>query len=158
MTTYQKTPFLSEIASGRTIPAAKLDYLKERAMYNIYGFIIAKFLEQEKQGFTRAKLARRIGRKPEVITRLLGCPGNWTIATISDLLVGIAAEEFLPASASLLSRSNKNFQEKDCLKSSAAVTSATAAQLIDSWTPSPSSLTSGGDVAERVIRYELVDG
>jgi hypothetical protein len=41
---------------------------------------------------SKADLARRIGRKPEQISRWLGAAGNWTIDTVSDLLLGMSAE------------------------------------------------------------------
>lgn len=115
MTTSQ-TPFLSEIASGEAIPAGTLAYFQARTRNNLYNFILTKFLEKEREsGLTRAQLARRIGRSPEVITRLLGAPGNWTIGTISDLLLGIAGEELSPASCSVLDRAARNFTTSDWL-------------------------------------------
>jgi hypothetical protein len=103
MTMSQKTAFLSEIASGNRIPAGKLAYFQERTRNNLYNYVLTRFFEQERaKGLTKAELARRIGRSPEVITSLLGAPGNWTIATISDLLLGIAGEELQPASSSVL--------------------------------------------------------
>ena len=96
-----RTPFLSEIASGDPIPPGKLAYFQERTRNNLHNFILTKFLREEENGLTRAELARRIGRSPEVITRLLGAPGNWTIATISDLLLGICGEELAPSSSSV---------------------------------------------------------
>ena len=50
----------------------------------LYEAVIKEFLES---GVTKAELARRIGRKPEQITRWLGAPGNWTLDTVSDLLL-----------------------------------------------------------------------
>lgn len=40
-------------------------------------------------GMTRASLARRLGRKPEQITRWFSAPGNLEIDTISDLLMAM---------------------------------------------------------------------
>jgi hypothetical protein len=41
---------------------------------------------------TRGFLARRLGKKPEQITRWLGAPGNWTLETLSNLLVAMGYE------------------------------------------------------------------
>jgi hypothetical protein len=104
------TPMLSEIASGDPVPQEKLAYFQERTRNRLHGYILKKFLEKERNGsLSRADLARRIGRKPEVISRLLGAPGNWTIGTISDLLIGIAGEELEPDSTSLLNRPSRNY-------------------------------------------------
>ena len=94
MTTSQPTSFLYELAVGETIPSEKRAYFGARLRNRLYHFIISKFLEQESAGkLTKAELARRIGRKPEVITRLLASPGNWKVDTVSDLLLGISGEE-----------------------------------------------------------------
>ena len=44
-------------------------------------------------------MARRIHKRPEQITRLLGAPGNWTLDTVSDLLLGMGFEPELSAVA-----------------------------------------------------------
>jgi hypothetical protein len=54
---------------------------------------LSEFARQEREDkITKAELARRIGRKPEQITRWLGSSGNWTLDTISDLLLGMGLE------------------------------------------------------------------
>lgn len=103
-----QTSFLYEIERGETIPLGKLAYLRERTRNLLYDFIIGKFLEAEKKGLSQAELARRIGKRPEVVNRWLGSPGNWRIDTISDLLVGIGADELDPQSVSLLGRAPRN--------------------------------------------------
>lgn len=114
MTTPQ-TSFLSEIESNQAIPLGKLAYLRERTRNRLYDFIVSRFIERSKDGFTKADLARRIGKKPEVVTRLLGAPGNWTIDTLSDLLAGIGAEELEPQSISLLGRAPRNHSAPEWL-------------------------------------------
>lgn len=103
-----QTSFLDEIERGETIPLGKLAYLRERTRNALYDFIISKFLEAEKNGLSQVELSRRIGKRPEVVNRWLGSPGNWRIDTISDLLVGIGAEELAPKSVSLLNRAKRN--------------------------------------------------
>lgn len=134
MTTSHQTSFLSEIASGEPIPAGKLAYFQERTRNNLYHFVMTKFLEKERaEGFTRAQLARRIGRNPAVVTRLLGAPGNWTIATVSDLLLGIAAEEIQPDSVSVLRHATRNVTTSDFLSiaSSSTNTGTSSAVIVE---------------------------
>jgi len=101
------THSLSEVvATSGPIPEGKLAYLQERQRNNLYSFILKKFLER---GISKADLARRINYDPARITRLLGAPGNWTLDTISDLLVGVAGEELVPASRSLQNISPQNY-------------------------------------------------
>src|SRR5262245_15732170 len=86
------TQLLNEIGAGHDgppIPPAKLAYFQERLRGRIFDFILGIFLEEQKNGLTQAKLARRIGKKADVISRWLGTPSNLTVDTISDLLVGI---------------------------------------------------------------------
>lgn len=109
--------FLSEIAESTRIPIGTLAYFQARTRNNVYDFIISKFLEKERAGeMTRADLARKIRKSPVMISKLLGAPGNWTIETISDLLLGIAAEELTPQSESVLGRKARNVQAKNLLE------------------------------------------
>jgi hypothetical protein len=110
------TRLLKEIEAGHDgppIPPAKLAYFQERLRGRIFDFILGIFLEQQENGLTQAKLARRIGRKADVINRWLGAPSNLTVDTISDLLVGIAAEEPNLSRATLLKRAPVNYSHLD---------------------------------------------
>jgi len=92
MTTSQ-TPFLSDILSGERIPGNKLGFFRARLSNRFHELVFAQFERLEREGkISRAALARRIGKKPEQITRLLGAPGNWTSDTFSDLLLGLGCE------------------------------------------------------------------
>lgn len=93
-----QTPFLPDVLSDDPIPHSRLAYLQERTRNLLFEYVLEKFLRAEKDGLTKAKLARRIHRRPEIVTRLLGAPGNWEISTLSDLLAGISNEELQPSS------------------------------------------------------------
>lgn len=94
MNTSQRKPFLSEILSGDEIPLGTLSYFRERFRDRLYDLVMEEFLKQDAEtGLTRAEVARRIGRRPEQITRWFGAPGNWTLETVSDLLLAIAKAE-----------------------------------------------------------------
>ena len=114
MTTLQ-TPFLSGLTGNDPIPHATLAYLRARYQNRLFEYVLSKFREAEKKGLTKAKLARRTHHRPEVITRLLGAPGNWTQDTATDLLIGICAEEIDPASSSLLDKAARNDNLPDWL-------------------------------------------
>lgn len=106
MTIFQ-TQFLSELAAGHNgpeIPAAKRAFFQERLRGRVFEFILKAFLEETKNGLTQAKLARRIGKRSEVISRWLGGPSNLEIDSISDLLLGIGALEPNISASSYLGR------------------------------------------------------
>ena len=92
---------LSEIEGGAPLSDGALGYLTQRARNNFYDYVLTKFHEAEAtRGLTKAKLAERLGLGRDRVTKLLGSPGNWTIDTVAELLVGIAREELVPDSNS----------------------------------------------------------
>jgi hypothetical protein len=107
---------LSEIAAGHdggSIPPAKLAYFQERLRERVFDFLLDRFVAEQPNGLTKAKLGRRINKKSEVINRWLAAPGNLTLDTISDLLVGIAAEELTLGAVTLLNRAPVNYSHLD---------------------------------------------
>jgi hypothetical protein len=109
--------FLSEISKGEPIPIGKLAYFRERFRDRLYELVASEFLKKERAGeLTRADLARRIGRKPEQINRWLGAPGNWTIETVSDLLLAISKSELNFQLAPLENRAPRNYAGPDWLR------------------------------------------
>ena len=119
MTTSQ-TQFFSELAAGHfgpPIPQAKRTYYRARLKSRLFGFILSKFVAEQKNGLTKAALGRRIGKSDAVINRLLAGPSNLTLDTASDLLLGICAEELTPASEEILDQSPQNFLPDDWIRS-----------------------------------------
>lgn len=93
MTTSQTSKFLTEILSEETIPIGKLAYFRARLTNEIHAVVLEQFARLRGEGkINKKKLAERIGRSPEQITRWLSGPGNWTIETLSDLLLGMKCE------------------------------------------------------------------
>jgi len=75
------------------IPSERLSYFRERLRNRLHELVLLEFLYQEdKYHLTKRELAERIGRRAEQVTRWLGAPGNWTLDTVSDLLLGMASE------------------------------------------------------------------
>lgn len=83
------TPSSSEIPESGPIPARILGYFQQNLRNRFHQFILREWRRREGLGMTRKDLAERIGKKPEQITRWLGTPSNWTIDTLSDLLLGM---------------------------------------------------------------------
>lgn len=93
------TPTSSEISyAEEELPLARLAYFRARLTNRIHELVLKEFALQERSGkLSRVGLARRIRRKPEQITRWLGSPGNWTLDTLSDLLLGMGLEPEIKA-------------------------------------------------------------
>jgi hypothetical protein len=111
MTTFQ-TQLLNELAAGHDgppIPESKRIYFQERFRGRLFEFLVDRFIIEQGNGLTKAKLARRIGKSPEVINRWLGAPSNLTADSISDLMLGICAEELEMDGSRLLNRVPINY-------------------------------------------------
>jgi hypothetical protein len=94
MTTSTPVPFLHEIENFLVIPPEKLAYFRARLQDRIYDLIVREFLRKEEaKEMTRSSLAQRIDKDPAQITRWLSNPGNWTLETISDFMLGVCAAE-----------------------------------------------------------------
>jgi hypothetical protein len=90
MTTSQQTFTLSKPVGDDPVPAGTLGYFRARNKQKVYGLVLKEF---KKSGLSQADLARRLRKAPEVVCRLLGSPGNWTLDTVSDFLFAISAAE-----------------------------------------------------------------
>jgi hypothetical protein len=127
--TTSQTPFLFELMAGHSgppIPVGKRAYFQERLRIRVFNFLLSKFVQAQAKGLNKNVLAKRIGRSPEVINRWLGAPSNLTLDTISDLLLGISAEELEPDVSSPIGRVQNNYSHFDELAAKAQPASAMA--------------------------------
>ena len=93
MTTYQTADVWTQISKAKELPQKALGYFRARLKNRLHELILIEFMKLEKKrGFTKSDMAKRIHKKPEQITRLLGAPGNWTLDTVSDLLLAMGYE------------------------------------------------------------------
>ena len=69
------------------IPLGTFGYFQARNKRNAYDLVVEEF---ENSGLSQADLARRMGKGTDVVCRLLGGPGNWTLDTVSDLMFAIS--------------------------------------------------------------------
>ena len=90
-TTYQRRS--TSDTNINALSVAERSYFQDRLKNRLYDLIIELFMQREADGFTKAELARVLDKRPEQVSRLLANPGNWTLDTISDLLLGICKAE-----------------------------------------------------------------
>jgi hypothetical protein len=156
MTTSQ-TPFLTDLAAGYNGPPINgptRAYFQQRLRLRIFNFILNKFVEAQKEGLTKSLLARRIEKTPDLINRWLGAPGNLTVDTISDLLLGISAEELVPSAVSPLVRSESNyshFHELSYTERNRIETQRAEQAIV---TTSSNSGGSGGALKASILQYD----
>ena len=81
---------LVEPTGDDRIPAGHLAYFTARNRRKIYSAVIKAFKDS---GLTQIQLAKRLGKRPDVICHWLSGPGNWEIDTVSILLFGISGGE-----------------------------------------------------------------
>lgn len=93
MTSSQRTSLLTEILWADALSAGTMQYFRARLKNKLHALVVQEFVELEKRGeITRADLAKRMNKRAEQVTRLLGAPGNWTLDTVSDLLLAMGCE------------------------------------------------------------------
>jgi hypothetical protein len=97
-----QTGLLAEILSGGSapltgdpIPSGMLAYFRERLKGRVFSLIVSAIREQQEEHpeLTQAAIARRLGRRPEQITRWMAGPSNMTLDTISDLVLAVGGGE-----------------------------------------------------------------
>jgi hypothetical protein len=75
------------------IPERELFYHRERLRNRIFDCVIKALAERAAKGVaTRAAIARRLAKDPGQLSRWFSGPSNWTIDTISDLMLALNAE------------------------------------------------------------------
>ena len=68
-------------------------YYRRRLQNNVYYDVIERFVElAEKRGLMKRDIARALGKDEGQISRYFAKPGNWTLSSISDLLLAMGAE------------------------------------------------------------------
>lgn len=125
---------LSEIEGHAPLSDIAKGYVSQRARNSFFDYVLTKFHEAEaERGLTKAELAERLGLGRDRISKLLGSPGNWTIDTVAELLVGIGREELMPASESYLNRAPRNHRPSDLIEGSGRASGTTGNVL--RWQP-----------------------
>ena len=101
---------LGELDDLDTLSRGTRAYFQQRQRNRLYNLMMAKFrAAEENDGLTKAKLARRMGTSPSVISRMFRSPGNLRLDTMSDVLLAISGEELDATSSSPSKRAARNY-------------------------------------------------
>lgn len=78
---------------NKAIDSKDVYFFRQRHKNKVFQTVVAYFAQQaEREGLTKKELAARLQKDPSQITRWFSGPGNWTLDTISDLLLAMNAE------------------------------------------------------------------
>jgi hypothetical protein len=110
----------SEILSGAPLSEGTRAYFQDRLRTRLYDLIIKELETYKTRGRTQAQLAIRVGKRPDQISRWLSGPGNWTLDTVSDLLLGISGAELKMVVERPAQEAPLNFRRPDWLDPTAA--------------------------------------
>jgi Helix-turn-helix len=84
---------MANISNRQPFNEREIFYFRQRYKNRVFQSVVAFFAAQaEERGLTKRELAIRLGKDPAQISRWLSGPGNWTLDTVSDLLLVMKAE------------------------------------------------------------------
>lgn len=93
MNTFQAMPLAMAFLSDDPLEPQHLGYLRARAQNKAHECVLEVFEgEAKERGITKAYIARRLKKRPEVVGRCLTAPGNWTLDTLAELLGSMGYE------------------------------------------------------------------
>jgi hypothetical protein len=120
--TYSQTSTLVEPSGEDRVPDGSVGYFAARNRRKIYSTVIKEFKDS---GLSQIQLAKRLGKRPEVICRWLSGPGNWGLDTVSLLLFGISGGELAYTVAHPLRQSPRNYKTPEWLDRTSAANTET---------------------------------
>jgi hypothetical protein len=131
MTSSVETSIRSEVSNRASLSKGTRAYFRARTRNRLYNLVMQKYREHRAgEKLTQVEIARRMGRRPEVVNRLLMGPRNWTVDTISDLLLAIAGEELDATSTAPTVKPDRNHCAVDfVIQSGRSQSSGTAQPL-----------------------------
>lgn len=116
------TSSLSKPTGSDQVPAGTLSYMRARLRLRFHSLILKEFAGS---GLSQADLARRLGKKPELVCRWLAAPVNFRLSTLSDLLFAINGGEMVDEIQYPLDQAARNDSLPEWLTDDTGIDSAT---------------------------------
>lgn len=119
---------MANTSSKNVVNPKDVYYFRQRQKNKVFQSVIAYFAKlAEHEGLTKKDLAERLQKDPAQITRWFSGPSNWTLDTISDLLLAMDAE--MQYSITPFSKAKQDvtviyLSDKDYVVSSSSATSS----------------------------------
>lgn len=110
-TTSVQTSLLAEPHGDNRISERTLGYVAEATRDELYDMLVRACSEA---GITKATIAKRLGKDPAQITRLLSASNNWTIDTLSELLFAIDGRMLCPNHVFPMREAKTNLRAPTC--------------------------------------------
>jgi hypothetical protein len=83
----------SSLEEGEELTEREIFFQRERTRNRVFSELVSFFaLQVEDFGVTKKVLAERLGKDPAQLTRWLSYPSNFTLDTLSDLLLAMGSE------------------------------------------------------------------
>ncbi|WP_291052495.1 helix-turn-helix transcriptional regulator [Hyphomonas sp.] len=93
MTNSQAESFVSKVLAETPISEGNKIYFQERLKSRLHEILVNTFQMAEQRGaITKTELARKLGKRPEQISRWLNSSSNMQLNTLSDMLLGLGYE------------------------------------------------------------------
>jgi transcriptional regulator with XRE-family HTH domain len=84
---------VSKVLAETPISEGNKIYFQERLKSRLHEVLVNTFRAAEANGsITKTELARKLGKRPEQISRWLGSSSNMQLNTLSDMLLGLGYE------------------------------------------------------------------
>jgi len=109
---------LFNASADGSLSTGAFGYFRARNRNRVYEAVVNEFVAS---GLSQAELARRMGKRPDVVCRLIGAPGNWTLDTVSDLLLAISNGEMSYQVSYPLEQSRRNANEPEWLSAASNI-------------------------------------
>lgn len=122
-------------------------YFRERLRNRLYDLVVREYRRRrENEGLSQVEIAHRLSRSPVQISRWLGAPGNWTLDTVSDLLLAIAHAELQTGVRNIEEPLRRNSSFPDWLGGADEEVGVTPARLVARDVITPARQLSGGEI------------
>jgi transcriptional regulator with XRE-family HTH domain len=91
--TFSQAPYQQAISKNEPISKRELGYYRQRLLHTVFEKIITAFAERaEKNGLTKARVAKLLGKDPGQLNRTLSMPSNMTLEMLADLALAMGCE------------------------------------------------------------------
>lgn len=87
--TISATSLTRILSEDEKIPTFWLGYFRDSLRASFHAQLLERYRLLQREGLSKATIARKLGKRPEQLTRWLSAPGNLEVDTLSDLALAM---------------------------------------------------------------------